>query len=162
VSKSNSSLTSVSVQRKLEPARLINELRGDLDWIVMKALEKDRSRRYETASSLARDIERCLSDEPVEARPPSTGYRIRKFVWKNRKPLAAAAAFAFLLVVGAAVSVWLAARATLAEQLAKANEREANIERDRAVGERERARRHLYAAHMKLVQSAWDESQVGR
>ena len=63
----------------LEPAQLSRAVRGELDWIVMKALEKDRSRRYETANGLARDIERYLNDEPVEACPPSAGYRFSKF-----------------------------------------------------------------------------------
>ena len=66
------------MQRRLEPARLTKEVRGELDWIVMKALEKDRNRRYETANGLARDINRYLNDEPVEACPPGTGYRLRK------------------------------------------------------------------------------------
>ena len=65
-------------------ARLTKEVRGDLDWIVMKCLEKDRTRRYETANGLARDIERHLADEPVEARPPSRGYRLRKFARRNK------------------------------------------------------------------------------
>ena len=69
-------------------------LRGDLDWIVMKALEKDRTRRYETAHGLARDIERHLSDEPVRARPPSAGYRLKKFVRKHRSRAASAAVLA--------------------------------------------------------------------
>src|SRR5436309_1487868 len=79
LSESKESLTAISMQRKLEPAQLTREVRGDLDWIVMKCLEKDRARRYETANGLARDIERHLSDEPVEAFPPSGLYRLRKF-----------------------------------------------------------------------------------
>ena len=75
-------------------------VRGELDWIVMKCLEKDRSRRYETASGLARDLERYLADEPVEACPPSSSYRLRKFARKYKKALVTAAAFAVLLVAG--------------------------------------------------------------
>jgi serine/threonine protein kinase/Flp pilus assembly protein TadD len=126
------SLASVAAQRKLEPARLIREVRGELDWIVMKALEKDRARRYESASALARDVERYLNDEPVEACPPSAGYRLRKFARKHRKMLGAAAAFALLLTAATAVSAWLAVRATLAE-------RAADRERAQAVAEKERA-----------------------
>jgi non-specific serine/threonine protein kinase/serine/threonine-protein kinase len=84
----------------------------------MKALEKDRTRRYETASGLARDIQRHLSDEPVEACPPSASYRLRKFAKKNRAALTTAAALAVLLLAGTAVSTWQAARATRAEAAA--------------------------------------------
>ena len=76
-------------------------LRGELDWIVLKALEKDRGRRYETANAFARDIERYLKDETVEACPPSAGYRLRKFARKYRAPLAVASGFALLLIAGA-------------------------------------------------------------
>src|SRR5262249_23029062 len=69
----------VAAQRCLEPAQLSRTIRGDLDWIVMKSLEKERSRRYKTANGLARDIDRFLNDQPVEASPPSTAYRLRKF-----------------------------------------------------------------------------------
>ena len=72
------SLPVLSAQRKMEPTKLTKMMRGELDWIVMKALDKDRSRRYETANGFARDIERFLHDEPVEACPPSAGYRLRK------------------------------------------------------------------------------------
>ena len=70
-----------------EPARLSKDVRGELDWIVMKCLEKDRNRRYETANGLARDIERYLHDEPVQACPPSAAYRFRKFARRNKRTL---------------------------------------------------------------------------
>jgi eukaryotic-like serine/threonine-protein kinase len=119
-------LPSLAANRKTEPAKLSRMLRGELDWVVMKALEKDRTRRYETANGLARDIQRYLADEVVEARPPSTGYRLRKFARKNRAALTTAAAIALLLVAGVAVSAWQAVRATRAEQ----------AEAERAEGER--------------------------
>jgi serine/threonine protein kinase/tetratricopeptide (TPR) repeat protein len=100
LSKSGEHLTEVSAQRKTEPAKLVKLLRGDLDWIVMKCLEKDRNRRYETASALARDIERYLHDEPVEACPPSTSYRLKKFARKHRMLLATLAGFMALLLLG--------------------------------------------------------------
>jgi serine/threonine protein kinase len=115
------SLTTISAQRRLEPALLTRMLRGELDWIVMKALDKDRGRRYATANALARDIERYLQDEPVEACPPSAWYRARKFAGKNRKLLGAVTAFALLLAAGIIVSTWLAVRATRAEQTASDN-----------------------------------------
>src|SRR5262249_23926653 len=75
---------SIAAKRGLAPAKLRKLMRGDLDWIVMKALEKERNRRYETAAGLARDIERYLHDEPVQACPPSLGYRLRKFARRNK------------------------------------------------------------------------------
>jgi tetratricopeptide (TPR) repeat protein len=100
---------------------LIHRLRGDLDWIAMKCLEKDRTRRYETANALAADLQRHLDHEPVEARPPSAGYKLRKFARRNRVALGVAGALAGVLVVATGVSVWQAVRATRAEGLA--NER---------------------------------------
>jgi WD40 repeat protein/serine/threonine protein kinase len=109
-------LASIAATRKTEPARLAKLMRGELDWIVMKCLEKDRSRRYETANGLAHDLERYLADEPVEACPPSSTYRLRKLAGKYRKALATAAAFVVLLVAGAAISTLLAVWATSAER----------------------------------------------
>jgi serine/threonine protein kinase len=106
--------TTVSANRKSEPRRLSQLFRGELDWIVMKALEKDRNRRYETASSFAADVQRYLHDEPVQAYPPSAGYRLRKFVRKYWVPMTLAAAFALLLVAGVVASAWQAVRATRA------------------------------------------------
>jgi serine/threonine protein kinase/Flp pilus assembly protein TadD len=90
----------VSTKRKSDPKQLSRLLCGELDWIVMKALEKDRTRRYQTANGFARDIERYLKDEPVEACPPSAAYRLRKFARKHRRLLATAGAFLGLLVLG--------------------------------------------------------------
>jgi serine/threonine protein kinase len=113
-------LPTIARQRNTEPGKLTKLLRGELDWIVMKALEKERTRRYETANGLARDIQRYLADEPVEACPPSTGYRLRKFARKHRKLMAAVVAFTALLTAGIGVSTWLAVRATRAERAADA------------------------------------------
>src|SRR5271166_6078225 len=87
---SSNTLASLAAGRQIETARLTKLVRGELDWIVMKALEKDRTRRYETVNGLARDIQRYLSDEVVEARPPSAGYRLRKFVRRNKAQVTAA------------------------------------------------------------------------
>jgi serine/threonine protein kinase/tetratricopeptide (TPR) repeat protein len=108
-------LANVAANRGTEPAKLSRLMKGELDWVVLKALEKDRTRRYETANGLARDIQRYLADEVVEARPPSTGYRLRKFARKNRVALTTAAVIAVLLVAGSAVATWQAIRATRAE-----------------------------------------------
>jgi WD40 repeat protein len=109
-------------------------MRGELDWIVMKALEKDRTRRYESASGLASDVERYLHDEPVEAGPPSARYRLRKLARRYRRGLLVAGAFALLLVAGAAVSAWEAYQARRAEQAAVQD-------RDRAVSAEQAASR---------------------
>ncbi|MGH7138165.1 MAG: WD40 repeat domain-containing serine/threonine protein kinase [Pirellulales bacterium] len=155
LSSSMDTLAPMAALRKLEPAALSRALRGELDWIVMKALYKDRDRRYQTANGLARDIERYLHDEPVEACPPSTVYKLSKFARKNRGLLTAAVAFALLLSAATAVSVWLAYRATMAE-LATGRER------DRAAAEAARALGHAYVAHMNLAQTAWEEDRMGR
>jgi serine/threonine protein kinase len=99
-------LPAIAAQRSLEPAQLTRIVRGDLDWIVMKALEKERSRRYETANGLARDLQRYLADEVVEARPPSAGYRLRKFVYRNRSLVGAAALILLVLLFAIAGTTW--------------------------------------------------------
>ena len=98
---------------------LLNQLRGDLDQIVMKAMDKDRTRRYASASEFAADLRRFQRQEPVQATPPSVGYRTRKFVRRNRALVAAAGAVAAALLLGAAVSSWQAVRATRAEAVAR-------------------------------------------
>jgi serine/threonine protein kinase/tetratricopeptide (TPR) repeat protein len=115
----------VAAARRTEPVKLGKLLRGELDWVVMRCLEKDRTRRYDTANAFARDLERYLHDEPVEAGPPGTGYRLRKLARKHRTALAIAGTFVALLVLAACVSTWQAVRATRAE-------RQALAERDRA------------------------------
>ncbi len=113
----------IARQRATEAAGLDRQLRGDLDWIVMKAIEKDRRRRYETANGLATDVERFLNDDPIEARPPSTAYRLQKLARRHRRALGMAAAIALLLVAGIISSTWQAVRATAEKN--RANEAEA-------------------------------------
>jgi hypothetical protein len=100
-------LTKTAIQRHVEPPRLVSQLRGDLDWIVMKALEKDRTRRYETANGLAMDIQRHLNNEPVVARPPSRRYRLQKLVQRNQIVFVSGAAVGAALLVGTTTSTWL-------------------------------------------------------
>jgi serine/threonine protein kinase/tetratricopeptide (TPR) repeat protein len=130
---SSDSLAAIAAQRHTEPAKLSRLVQGDLDWITMKALEKDRTRRYETANGLARDIQHYLADEVVEARPPSTAYRLRKFARKNRAALTTAVTLVLLLVAGITASTWLAVRATRAEAAARDAQQ---AEAERAEGER--------------------------
>jgi serine/threonine protein kinase/tetratricopeptide (TPR) repeat protein len=167
LSTSRDQLASISAQRKMEPAKLTKLVRGELDWIVMKALEKDRGRRYETANGFARDIERYLHDEPVEACPPSTVYKLRKFARKNKGLLRTAAAFALLLAVGAVVSSWQAIRATRAETealQAQAKEAErADAEREARLEEKaakERESRALAATKQALNDVAAQRSRA--
>jgi eukaryotic-like serine/threonine-protein kinase len=98
----------VAKHRSTQPAVLGRLVRGDLDWIVMKCLEKDRKRRYETSHALAQDVARHLSDEPVFAAPPSLGYVLTKFVSRHRVGLIVAAALAATLLLGFFVGGWWA------------------------------------------------------
>jgi serine/threonine protein kinase/tetratricopeptide (TPR) repeat protein len=154
LSQSGEALATISSRRRTEPAKLGKVLRGELDWIVMKALEKDRTRRYETANGLARDIQHYLADEPVEACPPSAGSRLRKLARKYKKPLAAAAAFAVLLLTGVVVSTWQAVRATRAETAARAAEAEATKDRDRADAEKQNTQAALHFLLADVLEQA--------
>ena len=100
-------LTQTALYRHVEPRRLKSLLSGDLDWVVMKALEKDRNRRYETANGLAADVQRYLSNEPVVARPPSRLYRFQKLVRRNRGAFVAIGAVSAALVLGLSTSTLL-------------------------------------------------------
>jgi serine/threonine protein kinase len=133
-------LSAVSAKRKTEPRLLTALVRGDLDWIVMKALDKDRGRRYETASAFAADVGRFLKEEPVEARPPSSWYRLHKLARRNKAALTTAALVAAALVLGTAMSTWQAVRATEAESAAHAAEDDARTDRDRALEAEKRAK----------------------
>jgi WD40 repeat protein/serine/threonine protein kinase len=174
LSASGVALAAISAQRQTEPAKLTRLLRGELDWIVMRCLEKDRTRRYETANGLARDVERYLHDEPVEACPPTASYKLRKFARKHKMGLATAAGFAALLMLGTVVSARQAVRATQAETVAQENEHRANAhaaqaeqkehevknERDQVRALNDRLQRTLYAAHMNLAQHTWEAGNV--
>jgi serine/threonine protein kinase/tetratricopeptide (TPR) repeat protein len=126
LSSSQEALPAISAQRRMEPAQLTKLMRGELDWIVMKALDKDRGRRYESANSLAHDINRYLHDEPVEACPPSARYRLGKFVRRHKGPVVTAALVLSALVLGMAGTTWGLVRA----------ERAVQAEAERAEGER--------------------------
>ena len=146
LSESGETLASISAQRHMEPAKLTRLLRGELDWIVMKTLEKDRNRRYETADGLIADIQRHLHDEPVEAGPPSTIYRFRKFAKRNKAGLTAASLVGITVILGLVGTTWQAIRATNAEhsiQVERDNalkaEKLAKLQSERATQEAERA-----------------------
>ncbi len=147
---SSVALPSLAANRQIETNRLTGLVRGELDWIVLKALEKDRNRRYESVNGLAMDIRRHLTGEPVTAVPPSAGYRLRKSARKHRAALTMAAAIALLLVAGVAVSTWQAVRATRAEAAARRAEQVAlrarRGETERAEGERRAKQEALESA----------------
>ncbi len=114
----DASLPSLAAMRQTEPRKLMTMLRGELDWVVMKCLEKHRERRYETANALARDIQRYLADEAVEARPPSAGYRFQKFVSRNKGQVIAASLVLLTLIggiIGTSIGLVRADRARNAE-----------------------------------------------
>mgnify|MGYP003673403902 CR=1 FL=1 len=106
-------------RRVIDPPKLAARISGDLDWVVMRCLEKDRTRRYESAAALARDIQRHLANEAIDARPASAGYRLSKLVRRNRLAFAAAAAVLVALVGGIVATSWQAVRANRAEKVAQ-------------------------------------------
>ncbi len=114
-------LTTISAQRRAQPPNLIRELRGDLDWIVMKAMEKDRTRRYQTANALAEDVKHFLTTEAVVARPPSAYYKLQKLALRNKLAFAAGSIILFLLLTGLSLTIWLLTK-----------ERQARLEADAA------------------------------
>src|SRR5207247_1938765 len=132
-------LPALAANRGTEPAKLAKLVRGELDWIVMKALEKDRSRRYETANAFALDVQRYLADEPVLACPPSAGYRCRKFVRRNKGPVLAASLVFVALVGGVIGTAWGLVRAQHARQGEEDQRRAAEAAADRAVEAQGRA-----------------------
>ncbi len=183
-------LTTTAKRRSADTSKLLHQLKGDLDWIVMKCLEKDRQRRYETANGLAADLKRHLDNEPVVARPPSAAYKFQKAFRRNKLAFATVGAVAGALLLGVVVSAWQAVRATHASKAesrqrlvaeaaqteAQAKQREAEAERSRAETERQRAntqatnalvsqehsRRLLYAADMNLAQQSLKLNNLGR
>jgi non-specific serine/threonine protein kinase/serine/threonine-protein kinase len=124
--------TAAAVNRNTEPRRLAKELRGDLDWISLRALEKDRTRRYQTADALAMDVRRHLSNEPVSAGPPSAGYRTRKFVRRHRSAVAAALAMVLLLLAFGVSMTVLAKRTARERDRANREAARANLEAEAA------------------------------
>jgi eukaryotic-like serine/threonine-protein kinase len=174
ISTLGAALSDVSALRGTEPQQLSRLVRGELDWIVMKAMEKDRGRRYQTANAVVRDLERYLADEQVEACPPSAGYRLRKFARRHRKGLTAAALIALALLGGTTIASWQAIRATQAEGLATtrlSSEQAARVEadeareqeetmRERAVELAEANRQQVYAARINLAQQYYEQAEI--
>ena len=133
-------LSTVSEKRSHDPRRLSQSLKGELDWIVLRAMEKDRTRRYESANSLAADIERYLNNDPVKACPASTVYRLRKFTRRNKVILTTSALVGIALLVGTAASIWQAVEANDAREQADAARQLAEARETRAVTEAAKAK----------------------
>jgi tetratricopeptide (TPR) repeat protein len=149
--------TTISAQRQSDPKRLRQSLRGELDWIVMKALEKERNRRYESPSAFAADVQRYLSDEPVLACPPSAGYRLRKFVRRHRGPVLSAGALVLLLAAGIIGTTAGLFQALAAKQRAVKD----RDEKDRAL-RTEAAERRLTRQALDTMTDAVVEDLLGR
>jgi WD40 repeat protein/tetratricopeptide (TPR) repeat protein len=176
LSKSGDRLPSLAAQRKTVPAKLSKVMRGELDWIVMKALEKDRRRRYETANGFAADILRYLNDDTVVACPPTAGYRLRKFARRHKTLLATSAMVAAALIAGTTISTWQAVRASHAEARsdlsaatardrateARANSRIAKEETARALASKHKLRERVYASDMNAISDAYANGAIDR
>ena len=148
-----SEITTIARSRGTDPGTLRKLLRGDLDWIVMKCLEKDRTRRYDTANGLAMDIARHLGDEPVVARPPSRGYRMRKFVRRNRMAVLGATAVSAVLILGVIGTTWGLLRSLKAEQ---------QQSRERALAEQARVEAEGVTTFLSDMLAAVDPGQSGK
>jgi serine/threonine protein kinase len=148
LSESRDTLPAVAAQRRTEPQKLARLVRGELDWLVMKALDKDRSRRYETANALAMDILRYLHDEPVLAGPPSATYRLRKFARRHRGSLAAAVVVLLALLAGMLGTTWGLIEARRQESSAL------------AAAEQEKGVRAAEAAQKRLAQASAQQANA--
>ena len=144
---------SIAAARKTEPQQLSKLVRGDLDWIVMRCLEKQRDRRYETANGLARDILRYLTDEPIEARPPSAGYRMQKFVRRNKGRVIAVALVLLALVGGIVGTTWGLLSARQARDAAEAQRIIAENEKDQKEQARKQAEDERRRADLKAKEA---------
>ncbi len=152
-------LTLVAQRRQSDAPKLVHLLRGDLDWIVMKSLEKDRTRRYETANGLAADIQRYLTNEPIVARPPSTLYRFQKMVRRNKAIFTAMSAGVAALVIGLILSFYLFVQERVALRRAVAAELVEKQMREQAEKDAESGRQIL-RAELLLMQAKYDESEA--
>jgi len=139
-------LTTVAQNRACQPPQLVHLIRGDLDWIVMKCLQKDRARRYETANGLAMDLERHLQDQPVLARPDTRAYRVAKFVRRHRAGVTFASVMVLALIAGMTGTMTQARRATQHARLEKAERRRADEAARTAKQQRDFALRQLSRA----------------
>ncbi len=156
----NDDLTAVARSHSTEAPRLASQLRGDLDWVVLKCLEKERSRRYDTATALAGDIQRHLQHEPVTARPPGAAYRLQKFIRRHRAGFVFGTAAVLLLMAGLGVAAWQAVRASRAQQSERSQAVQARLDRDRAVAAEALAREKAAAANEAMQRATKSELEA--
>jgi serine/threonine protein kinase/WD40 repeat protein len=145
--------TAVAARRQSEPPKLRGLIRGDLDWIVMKTLEKDRNRRYETANGLASDLQRHLKNEPVVARPPSKLYRFQKLAQRNRAVFLAGVAVVASVAIGIFALTWLFLREKQSSELEAHLRANAELAQAKAASEREAAMQRLYGSLVREARS---------
>ncbi|MES2470446.1 MAG: protein kinase [Verrucomicrobiota bacterium] len=169
-------LTTAARRRSADTSKLMHQLKGDLDWIVMKCLEKDRQRRYDTATGLAADLKRYLNNEPVVARPPSAAYKFQKAFRRNKLIFTAGTAVAAALLLGIIASTWQSVRATRAQAGESAQRQKAETNEQLAVAAQSReatlrhqaeqaelaARQRAYASDMNVAKQALAGSNLGR
>jgi serine/threonine protein kinase len=160
INQKSSESTSTAKRHGTDPVKLIKMVRGDLDWVVMKCLEKDRGRRYETAGNLAADVQRILADEPVEARPPSQIYRFQKLVRRNKFAFAAGFAVWLALVIGLGMTTWFGLKANEERDLAQIESKRAGIARQVAEAERKKSELERKKAEAALLQSEADRAKA--
>ena len=152
--------TTTAKRRSTDTSKLLHQLRGDLDWIVMKCLEKDRTRRYETANGLAADLKRHLDNEPVVACPPSAAYRLQKAWRRNKTTFTIAILIAAVLVAATGISLWQAVRASVAGTLAK--QRLVESEANAALAQQRLAESEAISQFLTEVFQSPDPSRNGR
>jgi WD40 repeat protein/serine/threonine protein kinase len=162
-------LPPIAARRNIEPRKLSELVRGELDWIVMKALEKDRNRRYETANGLAADLQRYLSDEPVQAYPPSAWYRFRKFARRNKAALAMASTLTVgvLVAVGSLAAAVSVLAASNVEVKAEQEQTKAALDREKQTNDAlsralDREQRALYFHRIALAEREVEARNIGR
>jgi eukaryotic-like serine/threonine-protein kinase len=167
-SMADADLTTTARRRRVEAPRLVHFIKGDLDWIVMKALEKDRTRRFDTANALAADLQRFLDNEPVEARPPSSFYRFQKMVRRNKMAFASVAGIVAALALGMIVSLnlYIKEKAALRhalqveqEEVGLRKQAEAGLEFERKQMEYAKIGQKLWQAGVLLSEDRWDQAE---
>jgi serine/threonine protein kinase/tetratricopeptide (TPR) repeat protein len=153
--------TVIATNRGLDVKRLRHVLSGDLDWVVIKSLEKDRNRRYSTPGNFAEDIDRYLKHEAIIARPPSTAYRLRKLIRRNRVAVLTAAAVVVALLIGIAAATWQALRATRAEHAAILAAESEKAAKDDALAREAETKAVLGFVENRVFAAARPEGQEG-
>ena len=152
-------LPTLAANRGTEPAKLTKLVRGELDWIVMKALEKDRNRRYETANGFAMDVQRYLADEAVQACPPAAAYRLRKFVRRHKGPVLAGLLILLALVAGVVGTTYGLIRAEQQRQVVE-NQRNELAERNQALQAAREHERLLSERARQAIETVTSEASI--